>query len=186
MRTVVALLAEYQFEREALIVLGIVDTGLVGLDPDVEVGRIEVDTMAQQRRQEHLEELAAMSLSERREWWNREFAKCIRCYACRQVCPFCYCERCIVDENQPQWIDRSASTWNNLAWNLVRAYHLTGRCTGCGECDRACPVGIPLSLMNDKMIDQVREDWGFVAGVDPDAQPALAAFHPDDRGDVIL
>ena len=29
---------------------------------------------------------------QRRKYWSEEFAKCIRCYACRQVCPACYCE----------------------------------------------------------------------------------------------
>ncbi|MBN1584403.1 MAG: 4Fe-4S dicluster domain-containing protein [Anaerolineae bacterium] len=180
LRTIVGLIKEYQFERKDLVILGIVDGTPVGLEPDIEVGRIEVDSQAQQDLQAQIHELESMSLSERAAWWDNEFSKCIRCYACRQVCPFCYCEQCIADENQPQWIDKSPSRANNTAWNLIRAYHLVGRCTGCGECDRVCPVKIPLRLINHKMVVEIKEAFGYVSGVDADQEPALAAFQPGD------
>jgi formate dehydrogenase subunit beta len=185
MRAIVALLREYQFDRADLTILGIVDGTPIGIEPDVEVGRIEVDTAKEEQIRAQIEELDGMSLAERREWWRSQFNKCIRCYACRQVCPFCYCEQCVADENQPQWIERSPSLWNNMGWNLIRAYHLTGRCSGCGECDRVCPVDIPLRLINTRMLDEVEAAFAFVPGTDPDAEPALAAFQPDDAAEFV-
>ena len=179
-RTVGALIQECQFQREDVVVLGIVDGAPTGVVPDVIVGRMEPDEQQQQDLGARVQRVEKMALSERWAWWNGEFSRCIRCYACRQVCPLCYCEQCIVDQSQPQWIDRSTALWNNVAWNLIRAYHLVGRCTGCGECDRACPVKIPLSLINARLVIEVREAFGYVAGTDLSLEPPLAAFGPTE------
>ena len=74
---------------------------------------------------------------------------------------------------------------NNVAWNLIRAYHLVGRCTGCGECDRVCPARIPLSVLNAKMAIEIEEAFGYAAGTDPSAVPPLAAFGLDDSDQFI-
>jgi len=132
-----------------------------------------------------IEELESRSSEERWEFWRRELSRCIKCYACRQACPLCYCRRCITEKSVPQWIDKSAHLRGNLAWNLIRAFHLAGRCVGCGECERACPVNIPLMLLNQKMSREVAAQFGYVAGMDYTVEPALASFDPQDRQDFI-
>jgi ferredoxin len=180
MRAIVGLLQERQIRREDVVILGISDGTAVGVQPDVQVGQIAEDSEEQERIRAQIDELENMSPSERWAWWEREFAKCIRCYACRQACPFCYCEQCIADENQPQWIGKSPSPENNRSWNVIRALHLVGRCINCGECERVCPMKIPLSLINNKMIAEVEEAFGYVSGRDAETSPALNAFGTED------
>jgi formate hydrogenlyase subunit 6/NADH:ubiquinone oxidoreductase subunit I len=185
MRTLVGLIQERQISRQDVVVLGILDGSSVGIEPDIEVGRVDQDQAAREQRRSQIRELEAMSPEERWEWWQQQFAKCIRCYACRQVCPFCYCEQCIADENQPQWIGRSPSVKNNTAWNIIRALHLVGRCIECGECERVCPVLIPLSLINTKMASEVLDAFDYVAGTDAEQLPALNRFQIDDPDEFI-
>ena len=182
MRSIVGLIQEHQFGREDLVVLGVTDGAQVGIEPDIEVGRIEHVADAVHAG---VQELESLSFAERWAWWEQEFSKCIRCYACRQVCPFCYCEECIAEENQPQWIGRSPSPANNRSWNVIRAFHLVGRCIDCGECERACPMAIPLRLLNVKMIDEVQEAFDYEAGMDMEADPPLVTFRVDDADDFI-
>ena len=84
-----------------------------------------------------LEKLEAMTPAERWQFWQAEFSKCIKCYACRAACPMCYCTRCIVDDNRPQWIDPWPSPLSNMEWQISRVMHLAGRCIGCGACGLA-------------------------------------------------
>ncbi len=123
--------------------------------------------------------------SERWGFWADHFSRCIKCYACRQYCPLCYCERCIAEKNMPQWIETSSHPRGNLAWNLIRAMHLAGRCTFCGECERACPVDIPLNLINQKLSVVIKEAFGYKSGYDPDGHPPLIVYSPDDRENFI-
>jgi formate dehydrogenase subunit beta len=185
LRAIVGLMQEHQFRREDIVILGILDGTPAGIEPDVEVGRIEEDTEKQEQILIKIRELDGMSPSERLAFWEREFAKCIRCYACRQACPFCYCEQCIVDENQPQWIGRSPSPENNRSWNVIRAFHLVGRCIGCGECERVCPMEIPLNYVNSKMVARVQEAFEYVAGMDAETEPALNTYRPNDNNEFI-
>lgn len=132
-----------------------------------------------------IKEIDRKSASEKWAFWINEFNRCVKCYACRQVCSLCYCERCITEKNMPQWIETSAHPRGNLSWNLTRAMHLVGRCTFCGECERACPVNIPLNLINQKMIGVVNDAFEFRSGYDEKAHPPMIVFSPDDKDDFI-
>lgn len=122
----------------------------------------------------------ALSPAERRAALAAEFSKCIRCYACRNACPMCYCTECFVDCSAPVWVNKSTGTDDNIMFQAGRVFHSAGRCADCGACDRACPMGINLRGMTRKMVKEVKELFGYETGVNPDAKPALAEFKADD------
>lgn len=127
-----------------------------------------------------MERLQAMSPQERREFWQKQFQRCIRCYACRQVCPGCYCPICFVDQLDPTWVGIRIAPAENQVWHLIRAFHLAGRCIECGECQRVCPVGIPLMLLNDKLTAEVEGLFDFRPGLDPETLPPFATFKKEE------
>jgi ferredoxin len=132
-----------------------------------------------------LDALMQMSPAERMSFWAQEFERCVKCYACRQVCPLCYCERCIADKNRPVIIETSATPKGNFAWHITRAFHLAGRCVGCGECTRACPAGIPLGLLNLTLARAAEKHFGYHAGMDPKVEPLIGSYALTDREDFI-
>lgn len=148
---------------------------------DVVVGDpVETDSAGAETKYEAAAAIEALSLEDRWAYWQEQFGKCIRCYACRQACPLCYCKRCIVEKSQPQWVETSPHVRGNLAWHAARAFHLTGRCVGCGECERACPVDIPLGAINQKLAKLVEEWFGFESGFQPDEEAPFTTWSADD------
>ena len=129
---------------------------------------------------QELARLEAMSPSERWAFWKEHLSRCIRCMACRQVCPFCYCEQCLCDRNRPQGVETSPRPAGNMGWHIVRAMHLAGRCAGCAECERSCPMDIPLNLLNRKMAQELKELYGHEAGLEAKEKGPLAEYKEDD------
>jgi len=126
---------------------------------------------------------ATMSAEEKWEHWMNEFSRCIKCYACRQICPICHCTRCIAEKNRPQWIDSSPHPRGNLKWNMIRAFHMMGRCIECGECERACPMNIPLVSFSEPLKKVIRENFESIPGMDHESPSPLADFKEDDKED---
>lgn len=127
------------------------------------------------------------SESELLDFWKGAFSSCIRCYACRQVCPLCYCDICISYRNMPQWIELSPTTDNNMLFHVRRAMCMAGRCIDCGECERVCPVGIPLRLIYNKVSLEIEDKYdGYRAGMDSERKPPLQEYSMADPEDFIL
>lgn len=130
-------------------------------------------------------EIEGMPRAGRRAFWDAHFSRCLRCYACRNVCPLCYCKECVFDQHNPRWVSPAPGIPSNRAFHLIRAYHLAGRCVDCGECERACPVGIPLRLINRKVAQVVKESFGFEAGTSPEARAPIVDFASGDPEEFI-
>ena len=118
-------------------------------------------------------------------YWQAQFARCLRCYGCRAVCPMCYCAVCVADKNRPQWVPTTIDGRGNIAWNLTRAIHQAGRCTGCDECARVCPADVRLDLINHRLETEVAERFGYRSGQDASTAPPLGTFRPDDSQEFI-
>ena len=132
-----------------------------------------------------IKEFEDTNAPERWRYWKEQFSKCIRCYACRNVCPACFCERCFVDVNIPQWIATYGSWQDNLVFQLIRTLHVAGRCSDCGECERSCPVGIPLRSLQRKMVEEVKCLFNHETGVDKDASPVFTHYEATDPEEFI-
>lgn len=108
-----------------------------------------------------VERIEKMTADERFEFWRGELSRCIRCNACRNACPACTCEKCIFDNPESGSAQKAASTsFEENMFHIIRAFHVAGRCTDCGECSRVCPQGIPLHLLNRKFIKDINELYG--------------------------
>jgi ferredoxin len=133
-----------------------------------------------------IDEFEKLPPEERWEQMKEIYSRCIRCYACRNVCPSCYCNECFVDQNDPQWIGKTHEITDTMIFHIIRNLHVAGRCVECGACERACPMGLDLLLLNRKVAREMEERFGYMTGVDAEAKPAMADFKEDEKQDFIM
>lgn len=144
---------------------------LVGEPPQVDVSDDYADVA----------KLEAMTPAERVSFWLKQYDRCIRCYACRQVCPGCYCAVCMFERDDSLWVGITTEIKEKEAFHLGRAYHLAARCIGCNECERVCPMELPLGLLNRKLAKEVYELFGYRAGMEPVKGPLLTMFEEGEE-----
>jgi formate dehydrogenase (coenzyme F420) beta subunit len=205
-RALAGLIGESQIKREDLFVIGVACAGVYGPGSDraaalgagniarkcrectahlpegadVTVGTLPELAGLTPVEAEELARIEALPRAERWAFWKEHFSRCIRCLACRQVCPFCYCEQCLCDRNRPQAVESSPRPAGNLGWHIVRAMHLAGRCAGCAECERVCPMDIPLNLLNRRMARELKELYDYEATMTPQEKGPLTQYKEDD------
>lgn len=142
----------------------------------------EEGDVCETNRFDRVAELEAMSSEERFAFWRKELSKCIRCNACRNVCPACSCEKCVFDNSNSGVAQKAAAdSFEENMFHIIRAFHVAGRCTDCGECSRVCPQNIPLHLLNRKFIKDINELYGeYQAGADTDSRGPLTDYTQED------
>ncbi|MDQ7794298.1 MAG: 4Fe-4S dicluster domain-containing protein [bacterium] len=131
-----------------------------------------------QREFEGVEALEKLGPDDRYAFWARHLERCLRCHACRNACPACNCVACSLDN--PEWLERTTGLADHFMFHFTRAYHVAGRCVACGECQRACPVGIPLMLLNEKFMKDIRDLFAVPDPHRPQEAEPLGHFSPDD------
>lgn len=127
-------------------------------------------------------EIEAMKPLERFTFFQNELSRCIRCNACRNVCPACSCRKCVFDSTKFDSAQKANSdSFEEKMFHIIRSFHVAGRCTDCGECSRVCPQGIPLHLFNRKFIKDINELYGeFQAGEDSETAGPLTSYTLQD------
>ena len=133
-------------------------------------------------RFDQVAELEKMSAEERFAFWQNELSRCIRCNACRDACPACTCEKCVFDNPNSGVENKSpANSFEEQMFHIIRAFHVAGRCTDCGECSRVCPQHIPLHLLNRKFIKDINEFYGdYQAGEEVGSRAPLVNYTKED------
>ncbi len=196
------MIADNQLKREEVYLLGIPCEGMKdretgeALDKcltcthknpvvyDELLGAEVTDTVSEEIdkvRFAQIEAIEGMSREERLEYFNNVFNSCIRCYACREVCPVCTCRECFVDQLRAGWQGKQNNLNENRFYNLIRVFHIGDRCVECGECARACPMGLPLMELNRKWIRDLDELFAAgEEGLSDELDNTLGRYKTDD------
>jgi len=196
------LLKENQVNRDHAYIIGVGCEGCVGLDEGEETGLLEGcvvctktshkiydelicedvaprETTDKNARFNDVSRLEESDSKDRYEFWRGNLARCIRCNACRNICPTCHCRKCVFDNDQYDTKQKvNATPYEGKMFHIIRALHVAGRCSDCGQCSRVCPTGIPLHLLNRKLIKDINELYGeFQAGDDIEIPSPLTDFN---------
>jgi ferredoxin len=133
-------------------------------------------------RFDEVKRIEAMTPDERFAFWQNELSRCIRCNACRDVCPACTCEKCVFG-NPDSGVENKAiaDSFEEKMFHVIRAFHVAGRCTDCGECSRVCPQNIPLHLLNRKFIRDIDNFYDeYQAGAEVGQRAPLVNYKLED------
>lgn len=190
-RAIGRMITDNQLQRENVYLIGIPCDGKENsvcgtcshknpLIYDVLIGE-PVEESANPDRFKEIEEFEKLSPDERYEFWAKQYDKCIHCYACRNVCPACNCKECYADQDRVGWQGKQNNRAQNQVYGLTRAYHVGDRCIECGECERVCPMGIPIMRQTKKILKDINELFGdYECGLPEDRTPILGEYTLND------
>ena len=88
-----------------------------------------------------VEKIEAMSPEEKFAFFQNELSRCIRCNACRNVCPACSCRKCVFDSTKFDSAQKA-----NVDSFEERMFHIIQMCIRdrCADCAACCfPHTIP-------------------------------------------
>ncbi len=162
-------------------------TGITGEVSEQKSGVGELETFRSKREAQKdklLEEVKDLDM-------EKVFGKCIGCHACSKVCPACYCHLCFFDSPSSEHgvldyereLNKSGSVrvpLDVIFYHLVRLFHVSLSCVGCGQCEDVCPVNIPLGAVAAKVGGAVQEAVDYVAGKSMEEGLPITTFKPEE------
>jgi formate dehydrogenase subunit beta len=200
-RSVAGLVKEKQIARENLVIIGMPCEGMVAapkegasagellraceecVSPQAAGADITIEGRSRKGAKPsyaRVKEFEKKSAAERWRIFTEEISRCIRCNACREACPNCYCKVCFADQRKPAWVSPAARLSDTMVYHIGRMFHQAGRCVECDACVNACPMGIDLRLFTQKLAADAFELFGCIPGVSGDEVPPLQTFRQDD------
>jgi coenzyme F420-reducing hydrogenase delta subunit/ferredoxin len=201
-KSINVMVAENRFRRDQVYALGVTCEGIWGPDKNLqtrcvtcqEAVPIVCDTLISgatssfiprlsSNAHENIAALQEKSSAERLDFWMGQFDRCIRCYACRQVCPMCKCPVCLYERDESTFIGLGIGLNEKRTFHLGRAFHLAGRCIGCNECERACPMKIPIGLLTQKIAEEIETAFDYRAGLTVSPSPIVTVLSGEYKED---
>ena len=87
------------------------------------------------------------------------------------------------NQRREGWVGKQNNVAENRFYGLTRVMHIGDRCIECGECERACPMDLPLMKLNRKVIHDLNDLFGeFESAMDLDGAPEpLIVYDLGDR-----
>jgi formate dehydrogenase subunit beta len=138
-----------------------------------EKNRAERERVREQQERD-LDSVMGMEDEERLQYWLDEFDECIKCYGCRDACPLCYCEECILEPSR-DFIESGEIPPDTL-FPLTRLSHVADSCVNCGQCQDACPMDLPLTKLYTVLNNRLRELFRYSPGGSVEDEPPLATM----------
>jgi formate dehydrogenase (coenzyme F420) beta subunit len=200
-RSIAGLVKEKQAPRADLVIIGMPCSGMKAasmrgkgagellraciecVSPTVQGADISIEGESRKAAKavySRVKEFEKKSAAQRWQIFTEEISRCIRCNACREACPNCYCKVCFADQHKPAWVSPAALLSDTMVYHLGRMFHQAGRCVECDACVNACPMGIDLRLFTQKLAADAKELFGCVPGVTGEEVPLLNTFRQDD------
>lgn len=137
--------------------------------------REEKDKAAEKKAVEWQEktfsELQEKDLDEKYDYWIDKFDRCIKCFSCRDACPICYCDDCVLEAHND--MVPGGELPPEFSFSMIRVSHVMDSCVNCGQCQDVCPAEIPLSRLSFMMSKELEGTFGYEPGIHLEDEPPL-------------
>jgi formate dehydrogenase subunit beta len=170
-------------EKGALLVSGAVKAGVIATEPanpkglDIR-GKVEgaMLKLGDKWRKKDFEALGEGK--DRLKKIMAETSRCIKCYACIENCPICYCVEC--STKNPAYVPKGELPVNFM-FHLIRFAHIADSCVNCGQCEENCPAEIPNALFMHSQQVELEKMFGHTPGVSMELPLMAMADEREER-----